>query len=56
MTFFNLPNEVKVNASTGKYVDTCGKDHKLPNIVFEVLTGLRVGQKVMIVDAEASNI
>ena len=39
-----------------KYIDTSGEEHELPSIVFEALQKLRIGQKVMIEDVEASNI
>ena len=40
----------------GKYINTSGEEHKLPDIVFEALQKLHVGQKVMIEDDKASNI
>ncbi len=39
-----------------KYIDTSREEHELPAMVFEALQELRIGQKVMIEDAEASNI
>jgi len=47
--------QVRVN-NVGKYVNETGEEHELPDIVFEAVGELRVGQKIMIVDAEASNV
>lgn len=47
--------QVRVS-SVGKYIDKSGEEHKLPDIVFEALQELRVGQKVIIEDDKASNI
>ena len=47
--------QVRVS-SVGKNIDTSGEEHKLPDIVFEALQELRVGQKVIIEDDKASNI
>jgi hypothetical protein len=40
----------------GEYIDTSGNKQKLLNIVFENLVKMRVGEKVIIQDTEASRI